>query len=153
MWIVDYLICNNDRHFGNYGMYYNADTMEIIRMHPLFDHNKAFNDDVMYDRNITYKFNGMPMRDAAHEAMKNVDFHFDLDIIRSDFISNRHYTEFMVRAKELGIKTEINSTWKTFCKKNNINLKRSSKAFERIHDRLALSDSYLFYDIIKYKCL
>lgn len=46
MLIVDYLISNSDRH---YGFYYNADTMEILGFHPLFDHNNAFDRTLMYE--------------------------------------------------------------------------------------------------------
>lgn len=39
MLIVDYLINNTDRHSGNWGIYFNANTGEALRLHPLFDHN------------------------------------------------------------------------------------------------------------------
>lgn len=41
MLIVDYLINNTDRHSGNWGIYFNADTGREIGLHPLFDHNLA----------------------------------------------------------------------------------------------------------------
>ena len=41
MLIVDYLIANTDRHLGNWGVYFNADTGNVISLHPLFDHNNA----------------------------------------------------------------------------------------------------------------
>lgn len=105
MWIVDYLLCNRDRHSQNWGLYYKPRTMEIVGCHPLFDHNNAFDNDWMKDRDAKYQFGGMTIREAAHKAMSRVDFHFIEDITREDFITERQYKEFMSRAKELGIET------------------------------------------------
>lgn len=106
MWIVDYLLCNRDRHGQNWGFYYNPKTMEIICCHPLFDHNNAFDLDWMQDRSAKYQFGDMTIRDAAHYAMKRIDFHFTKEVTRDDFITDRQYQEFMWRAKDLGIRTE-----------------------------------------------
>ena len=105
MWIVDYLLCNRDRHGQNWGLYYKPKTMEIVGCHPLFDHNNAFDNDWMKDRDAKYQFGDMSIREAAHKAMKHVDFHFIADITAEDFITQRQYMEFMSRAKELDIKT------------------------------------------------
>ena len=105
MWIVDYLICNRDRHGQNWGLYYKPKTMEIVGCHPLFDHNNAFDNDWMHDRDKEYQFGNITIREAAHRAMSRVDFHFISDITREDFITERQYKEFMSRAKELGIET------------------------------------------------
>lgn len=105
MWIVDYLLCNRDRHSQNWGLYYKPKTMKIVGCHPLFDHNNAFDVDWMKDRDAKYQFGSMTIREAAHKAMKHVDFHFIADITREDFITERQYKEFMSRAKELGIET------------------------------------------------
>lgn len=108
MWIVDYLLCNRDRHGQNWGFYYKPHSMEIVSCHPLFDHNNAFDKDWMQDRNAAYQFGDITIREAAHKAMKNVDFHFIEEITREDFITERQYNEFIYRAKELGIKTFCN---------------------------------------------
>ena len=105
MWIVDYLLCNRDRHGQNWGLYYKPKTMEIVGCHPLFDHNNAFDNDWMHDRDKEYQFGNMTIREAAHRAMSRVDFHFIADITREDFITERQYKEFMSRAKELDIET------------------------------------------------
>lgn len=104
MWIVDYLIANRDRHGQNYGFYYDNETMEIVGCHPLFDHNNAFDVNWMQDPDVEYQFGDMSIKEAAHHAMKHVDFHFTDEITRDDFITDRHYQCFMSRAKELGIK-------------------------------------------------
>lgn len=105
MWIVDYLLCNRDRHSQNWGLYYKPKTMEIVGCHPLFDHNNAFDNDWMKDRDAKYQFGDISIREAAHRAMSHVDFHFIADITREDFITERQYKEFISRAKELGIET------------------------------------------------
>lgn len=105
MWIVDYLIANRDRHSLNWGFFYNQDSMKILGCHPLFDHNNAFDTEFMQNREAPYQFGDMTIRQAAKLGMLNTDFHFTADITRDDFITDRQYTEFMWRAKDLGIKT------------------------------------------------
>ena len=110
MWIVDYLLCNRDRHGQNWGFYYDPKTMQILCCHPLFDHNNAFDTEWMQDRNAKYQFGEMTIREAAKLAMSKVDFHFTEEITREDFITERQYKEFMERAKDLGIRTECTYT-------------------------------------------
>ena len=119
MWIVDYLLCNRDRHGQNWGFYYKPYSMKIVGCHPLFDHNNAFDKEWMQDRDAAYQFGDMTIREAAHKAMQNVDFHFIEEITREDFITERQYNEFMYRAKELGIKT--------FCTYNDLIIKYMNK--------------------------
>lgn len=49
MFVVDYIIANTDRHSANWGVYFNADTGKVIRLHPLYDHNisLAHTEDIM----------------------------------------------------------------------------------------------------------
>lgn len=105
MWIVDYILCNRDRHGQNWGLYYDPVKMEFISMHPLFDHNNAFDIAFMQDREAEYQFNNMTIRQAAKYAITRTDFHFTDDITREDFITDRQWKEFSWRVKDLGIKT------------------------------------------------
>ena len=41
MCVLDSLIFNTDRHFGNFGVIFNNDTMEILGMAPIFDNNRS----------------------------------------------------------------------------------------------------------------
>ena len=107
MWIVDFLLCNRDRHGQNWGFYYNPKTMEILGCHPLFDHNNAFDIEWMKDRDAKYQFGNMTIREAAWIAMQKVDFHFTEKITREDFITERQYQEFMERAEYLGVTVEL----------------------------------------------
>lgn len=39
--VLDALILNPDRHYGNFGVMYDTDTMQVTKMAPVFDHNKS----------------------------------------------------------------------------------------------------------------
>lgn len=148
MTIVDYLISNRDRHGQNGGFYYNPHTMKLERCHPLFDHNNAFDTEYMKDRDAFYVFNGKGLRESAKEAMQRVDFHFEQPILRSDFITERQYNEFMWRANDLGVKTIIRSEWTEYCNEHGIDVADSDAEFKRLHDEFKLHDSSVFYEII-----
>lgn len=38
---VDYILLNTDRHLGNWGVYIDTNTGQILKLHPLFDHNNC----------------------------------------------------------------------------------------------------------------
>ena len=54
--VFDALIFNTDRHFGNFGVSFNNDTMEILGMAPIFDNNRSlfFNVDDSSISNFSY---------------------------------------------------------------------------------------------------
>jgi hypothetical protein len=101
MWVVDYLIANRDRHGGNWGLYYNPDTLEFISTHPLYDHNNAFDIEWMNNPDADYQFNNMTIRQAAHYAINKCGFKITQEITREDFLTDRQYKCFMSRAREL----------------------------------------------------
>lgn len=103
MLVVDYLIANPDRHTQNWGLYYNPNTMELLRMHPLFDHNNAFDIKVMDNENFDSHFGTATLKQNALMAIKRCDFHFTQDITRDLFITQRQYDCFMKRAEQLGL--------------------------------------------------
>lgn len=41
MCVLDALILNVDRHYGNFGVTFDTSTMEILGMVPVFDHNRS----------------------------------------------------------------------------------------------------------------
>ena len=41
MCVLDAVILNTDRHYGNYGVLFDTDTLEIQSMAPVFDHNRS----------------------------------------------------------------------------------------------------------------
>ena len=105
MLIVDYLIANPDRHGQNWGIYYNPHTTEIISLHPLFDHNNAFDIGVMDDESYLSHFHDKPLKENAMMAIKKVDVHFTKPITRDMFLTSKQYEVFIKRAKQLGIST------------------------------------------------
>lgn len=101
MWVVDYLIANRDRHGGNWGLYYDPNTIEFISTHPLYDHNNAFDIEWINNPDADYQFNDMTIRQAAHYAIDKCDFKITQEITREDFLTDRQYKCFMSRVKEL----------------------------------------------------
>ena len=41
MCVLDALILNPDRHYGNFGVLFNTDTMQVLKMAPVFDNNRS----------------------------------------------------------------------------------------------------------------
>lgn len=103
MLIVDYLIANPDRHGQNWGIYYDSKTVKPISLHPLFDHNNAFDNGVMDDENYLSHFYGRSLKENAMIAVKEVDVHFIKPINRDMFLTTKQYETFMKRVEQLGI--------------------------------------------------
>lgn len=99
MCIIDYLVSNCDRHFGNWGFYYDSDTLELLECHPLFDHNLAF----ALNGEESEVFEGMTLKEVAIKGLKEIDFHFTAIVTRSDFYVQQHYELFKERMHELGL--------------------------------------------------
>lgn len=109
MLIVDYLIANPDRHGQNWGVYYDPDTVEVLRLHPLFDHNNAFDNGVMDDENyLSHFYDGKSLKENAMMAIKKVNVHFTKPITRDMFLTTKQYETFIKRAKQLGMNTTVN---------------------------------------------
>lgn len=111
MWITDYLISNRDRHGMNWGLYYDNRTMQLLGLHPLFDHNNAFDTELMKDKDAPYLYdNSRTMRECAKYAIKRTDYILYNSFSKSDFLSEEMYESFMDRASELGIKVKNDKT-------------------------------------------
>lgn len=71
--IVDYLIGNTDRHWGNWGMLVDNATNKPVRLHDLMDFNKAFNSyDQIEGANCLTTEQNQNQREAAIEAVKKI---------------------------------------------------------------------------------
>ena len=71
--IVDYLVGNTDRHWGNWGFWVDNRNNRLLKLHPLMDFNKAF---IAYDsvegaRCLTTREN-MSQKDAAIMAVRAI---------------------------------------------------------------------------------
>ena len=73
--VIDYLVGNTDRHWGNWGLLVNNRTNRPISLHPLMDFNKAFlaynTEDGALCQTTTEKIS---QKQAAVEAVRKVGF-------------------------------------------------------------------------------
>lgn len=119
--VVDYLISNSDRHGGNWGFYMDNQNGKLIAMHPLFDHNNAFDKNFMNseDGGICQLLPGKNQKEAALYAIKRCDFRCIKSVEKSMFFDEAMYESFMNRAVELGLyqKQKITFADKIFSKK------------------------------------
>lgn len=103
--IIDYLISNSDRHGQNWGFFMDNASGKLIKLHPLFDHNNAFD---LGDMESIYggdslMMSGKTKKEAALYAIKHCDFKVTRHITKSDFPNNGAYLSFMQRLKLLSI--------------------------------------------------
>lgn len=102
MFIVDYLIANPDRHGQNWGIAYDSETTEIHGLHPLFDHNNAFDKGVMDNEEYESHFLGQTLKQNAIMAIRNgCKFKFIRPITRDMFLTSKQYDCFMHRLEQL----------------------------------------------------
>lgn len=106
--VVDYLIANSDRHGQNWGFYMDNHTGELVSMHPLYDHNNAFDAREMElsDGGDSLMLLGKSKLEAAQYALKRCDFKI-IDIPENIFISKKHQNCFLSRANRLGINVKV----------------------------------------------
>ena len=153
--VVDYLIANRDRHDGNWGFYCNNETGKLECLHPLFDHNNAFDKEFMRDISggNCQLIPGKTQKDAALYAIKHCDFRCTKSITKEIFNDREQYKTFMNRACELGLYKKVSFNILGLCDKyvpvelkkdntneyweklgmlnNNINSKTQHKEIER----------------------
>lgn len=71
--IIDYLVGNTDRHWGNWGFWVNNDTNELLYLYPLMDFNKAFNSyDTVEGAGCLPENNVKTQKQAAIEAVEKI---------------------------------------------------------------------------------
>lgn len=79
--IIDYLIGNTDRHWGNWGFLVNNDTNELLELHPLMDFNKAFTSyDTLSGAKCLTSKEPMSQKQAAIEAVKKIGLNQIADV-------------------------------------------------------------------------
>ena len=100
--IIDYLIGNTDRHWGNWGFWIDNRTNQPIRLHPLMDFNKAFlaYEDLEGARCLTAQ-TPMSQREAALQGVKAVGLNRICEIQREWFDDAETERMFFLRLKEL----------------------------------------------------
>ena len=94
MIVFDYIIANEDRHFGNFGLLRDPDTLEWLGAAPLFDNGTS----LWYDRQ-TFQFSTdeikcKPFKKTHGEQLKLVSSFDWLDLSKLDGIENT-FSSFM----------------------------------------------------------
>ena len=101
--IIDYLVGNTDRHWGNWGVLVDTKNNKPISLHKLMDFNRAF---YAYD-NIdgancqTTFYKKMSQREAAEEAVKKVGLNQIKEVKKSYFEALPQYWEMFEKRLSL----------------------------------------------------
>ena len=100
--VIDYLVGNTDRHWGNWGFYTDNRTNKLTKLHPLMDLNKAF---AAYDtpegaRCQTVEGNISQLQ-AARDAVCAVGLNQRQEVPESWFQEEKTYAMFAARLKLL----------------------------------------------------
>ena len=100
--IIDYLVGNTDRHWGNWGFYVDNKTNKIEKLYPLMDFNKAFTAYDTLDGAIcqTTKTR-MSQKDAAIEAVKNIGLNQIKEVNKDWFKTKKMQKMFFSRLEVL----------------------------------------------------
>ena len=100
--IVDYLIGNTDRHWGNWGVLVKNSTNKPISLHKLMDFNQAFHSyDTLEGANCQTLFGRhATQKEAAEEAVKKIGLNQIKPIEESLFKNLPQYYEMFCRRLE-----------------------------------------------------
>ena len=142
MLTLDYLIGNYDRHFRNFGLIRNVETLAYISSVPIFDSGTSMKYNIateeMFNDN-EYKLKSKPFRSTHHEQIKLVKhperFEIDklkgtmLDEIRAIYNKGNIISEQRVNYICAFLKQRITSLDKAFCK-NSVSFTERSNVSE-----------------------
>lgn len=102
--ILDYLIGNTDRHWGNWGLLVDNETNEPISLHALMDFNQAFQSyDTLDGANCqTVRPRTLTQREAAEEAVCHVGLN-QIGEVKKEWFAGREgeYEMFQTRLNHL----------------------------------------------------
>ena len=98
MCIVDYLICNQDRHGENWGFYMDNKTGRLVSLHPLFDHNWEFGEIAMRNDFPSKVFEGYSLREVAQTISRTR--HLTLDGSKLPEFHSELQKEYFIKACE-----------------------------------------------------
>lgn len=101
--IIDYLIGNTDRHWGNWGVFVDNSSNKPICIHKLMDFNQAFHSyDTLEGANCQTAFGvKMTQREAAVEAVKRIGLNQTKDVEEKVFGGFPQYFEMFEKRLEL----------------------------------------------------
>lgn len=96
--LIDYLVGNTDRHWGNWGFFADNRTNRLTKLHPLMDFNKAF---LAYDTldgaRCQTNEKRQSQREAALEAVRAVGINQTSEVKAQWFAHSSHYQMFCQR--------------------------------------------------------
>ena len=100
--IVDYLVGNTDRHWGNWGFYIDNGSNRITEMYPLMDFNRAFlSYDAIEGAKCQTTSRIMSQKDAAIEAVQRVGLNQISEVAPDWFTDQAQYEMFSARLQLL----------------------------------------------------
>ena len=96
--IIDYLIGNSDRHWGNWGFWVDNNTNKLLGLHPLMDFNKAFtNYSSVEGGKCQTQRRKVSQKDAAIEAVKKIGLNQIAEVKKEWFSNLSDYEMFEKR--------------------------------------------------------
>lgn len=99
--IIDYLIGNTDRHWGNWGFFADNSTNKLQKLYPLMDFNKSFlSYDTMDGAKCQTTDRILTQREAALEAVKKVGLN-QISEIPKEWFSGKPYKSMFFKRLEL----------------------------------------------------
>lgn len=103
--IIDYLVGNTDRHWGNWGFLVDNKTNDLIKLHPLMDFNKAFTSYDLPEGSICQTtdktLSRISQQEAARKAVKIIGLNIIEKPKREWFPSDVAWNMFNLRLKSL----------------------------------------------------
>lgn len=97
--IIDYLVGNTDRHWGNWGVLVKNSTNKPVGLHKLMDFNQAFHSyDTLDGANCQTCFRArINQKEAAIEAVKKIGLNQIREVEKSCFVHLPEYYEMFVK--------------------------------------------------------
>jgi hypothetical protein len=97
--IIDYLVGNTDRHWGNWGWLVDNETGERVRLHDLMDFNQSFGAYDTIDGAQCQTAQGLTQREAAVDAVKKVEKWYPVRDIDDAWFDGRDQWRKMFRER------------------------------------------------------
>ena len=96
--IIDYLVGNSDRHWGNWGFFVDNADNSLQHLYPLMDFNKSFTNYETLDGGLCQTSKRkISQKDAAIEAVKAIGLNQTGEIKEEWFDNKKHYKMFIQR--------------------------------------------------------
>jgi hypothetical protein len=104
--VVDYLLENTDRHGQNWGFYMSNETGELTKLHPLYDHNNAFDSEWLHraDGGPSLMYQDRCKLEVARNSLRKCDLQLQGKIKRTEFVKDEHMQVFCERMSRIGMK-------------------------------------------------